>query len=76
MIKLSIDPTDKKEEFLKSLRNLTDNELLQKIVESQHYQMELINRNRRNTGIVVWFITISIALTIALIPFSLLSFIL
>jgi len=76
MIKLSIDPTDKKEEFLKSLRNLTDNELLQKIVESQHYQMELINRNRRNTGIVVWFITISIALTIALIPFSLLPFIL
>ena len=58
------DPKKIREDFLKPLDDFTDNELLKEIVVSQHFQMELIDKNRRNTSVIVWVLAIVIILSI------------
>ncbi len=64
MIKLPEEPKKVRENFLNKLEDFSDNELLKEIVANQHFQMELLDRNRRNTSIIVWVLFIAIILTI------------
>ncbi len=66
MMKINLEPSNKKKEFINSLTTLSDNELLQKIVENQHYQMEISNKNRQNTSVIVWIIALVIILSVIL----------
>tara|TARA_R110000787_G_scaffold11399_2_gene37800 strand:- start:1925 stop:2152 length:228 start_codon:yes stop_codon:yes gene_type:complete len=64
MIKFEKDPADERKEFINKLDGYSDTELLKEIVVNQHYQMEIANKNRRNTSVIVWVIAISIILSI------------
>ncbi len=64
MIKFPEEPKKVREDFLNKLEGFSDNELLKEIVANQHFQMELIDKNRRNTSIIVWVLFIAIIITI------------